>query len=308
MVDASIRLIFHDLTEYPDGPGRDDWGVEWGVGEEETGAGMPTEHPIQDPGQVEDYPFPDPEKPDLIKPALQGLEDIDRDRSLVFADNGWGIFERSWLLAGMQNVMMWMYEKPGAVRMLMENIAQVKTRLSERLVEEAGVDGIRYGDDWGGESALMMGPGLWRRFVKPQQQKLYDVCSGRGKLIFQHSDGHVEDIVPDLIEMGLDVLNPLQPECNDVPGMKERYGSRLAFHGAVSSRVVHNGSPDEVREEVRLRVDQLAEGGGYLLAPAHGMSYPPENLEAFREAAVEYGKIPAKWQTEAAAGRGDVEV
>ena len=307
-VDGSMRVVFHDLTEYPEGPGTDDWGVRWAVGEEETGAGLPEEYPISDPSDIESYPLPDPDRANLMEPAKRALEDIDRDCALVFGDNGWGIFERSWLLVGMERLFLWMHEAPEAVRTLMRRITDVKVRISERFIDEVGVDGIRYGDDWAGESGLMMGPALWRKFIKPQQERLYRVCRDRDRLIFQHSDGHVEQIVHDLVEMGLDVLNPLQPACNDVEAVKRRHGGELAFHGVISSRVLHMGTPDDVRREVRGRVDQLSPGGGYIVAPAHGLAYPEANLHAFRQAAVEYCRVPDEWQVESERARGDVEV
>ena len=195
-----------------------------------------------------------------------------------------------------------------AVNLLMEKIARVKLKITERLINEISVDGIMYGDDWGGESSLIMGPELWRRFIKPLQQKLYDICSKNRVFIRQHSDGHTEEIFGDLVEMGLNILNPLQPECNDVEKAKSEFGKHLAFHGAVSSRLLDRGTPQQVNEEVKVRIKQLAEGGGYIVAPAHAFPYPDRNVEAFRNAAIEYGGIPEKWRNKFEVERTDVEV
>lgn len=308
MLDRSMTVVTHDLLEYPAGGGVDDWGVKWQQGEEDAGAGLPVTHPIAKPEDIEDYPFPDPERPDLMEPALETLSDIDQSKTLIFGDNGWGLFERAWILVGMDKFLIWMYREPEAVNELLELIARVKLRVSERLIEEAGVDGIRYGDDWGGESELMMGPELWRKFIGPQQEKLYDTCNKRDILVMQHADGHVEEIIPDLIAMGLDLLNPLQPECNDVKGVKDEYGNRVSFHGAVGSRILDNGTPAQVRKEVNKRIEQLTNSGGYVMAPAHAYSYSKENLQAFREAAVEFGGVPKKWINMGFEGRGDIEI
>ena len=197
MVDGSLMVISHDLMEYPAGAGCDDWGVEWKTSAEKTGAGIPKRHPIKKPEDIEDFSFPDPESPKLMNRAVQRISEVDRNKTMVFGDNGWGLFERSWLLAGMDKLLIWMYEYPDAVHALMEKIEKVKVRLSERLIDEVGVDGIRYGDDWGGESALMMGPRLWSKFIKPRQKLLYEVCHKRGVLVMQHADGHIEEIIPD---------------------------------------------------------------------------------------------------------------
>jgi len=308
MIDGSMTIVTHDLTEYPAGGGWDDWGVKWKQGEEEAGAGLPITHPIESPGDVGSHPFPDPDKPGLMDTALEAISAVDRDKTVVFGDNGWGLFERAWILVGMDKFLMWMYREPEAVEELLQRIAKVKLRISERLIEEVGVDGIRYGDDWGGESELMMGPELWRKFIKPQQARLYNVCTENHRLVMQHADGHIEEIIPDLIEMGLDLLNPLQPECNDVQAVKQRFGGQLSFHGAVGSRVLDYGTPSEVKEEVAKRVKQLSAGGGFVLAPAHAYSYSEENITAFREAAIEYGGIPEDWIQETRGARGDIEL
>ncbi|MBS3737008.1 MAG: uroporphyrinogen decarboxylase family protein [Candidatus Bipolaricaulota bacterium] len=308
MVDGSMTVVTHDLQEYPPGGGIDDWGVKWKQGEEESGAGLPITHPIQNPAEIEDYPFPDPGDTGLMDPALEAISSVDRGKTLVFGDNGWGLFERAWILVGMDRFLMWMYREPEAVDMLLGKIAEVKVKITERLIDEVGVDGVRYGDDWGGESELMMGPDLWRKFIKPRQKLLYDACNEEVKLVMQHADGHIEEVIPDLIEMGLDLLNPLQPECNDVESVKREYGARLSFHGTVSSRVLDKGTTSEVRSEVEIRVDKLSTGGGYVLAPAHAYSYSEENIKAFRDAAVEYGRIPDKWVRKSSNKKGDIEL
>jgi len=308
MVDRSMTVVTHGLVEYPRGGGIDDWGVRWKQGEEEVGAGLPVTHPVQKPEDIEDYPFPDPDSDALMEPALEGLKQVDRSTTLVFGDNGWGLFERSWILTGMDKLLIWMYREPDAVRLLLTKIAEVKVRITERLLDEVGVDGVRYGDDWGGESELMMGPVLWRKFIKPKQQLLYDACIEREALIMQHADGHIEEIIPDLIGMGLTLLNPLQPECNNVEKVKKTYGSDISFHGAVGSRILDKGTTTQVTEEVKTRINQLGKDGGYVLAPAHAYSYSEENLNAFRQAAIEYGKIPEKWIRNSSVEMGDIEV
>jgi len=311
LVDGSMLTVNHSLAEYPSGgSGEDSWGVEWVAGEEKAGAGLPRTHPIDKPEMVEDFPLPDADDPDLMEPALEKMEELDRSRSLIFGENGWGIFERAWILVGMERLFNWTYRHPQAVKRLMERIAAVKATISRRFVEEVGVDGVRYGDDWGGDEALLMSPKTWREFIKPGQRELYRVAKEGDAFIHQHSDGKIEEIIPDLIELGLDILNPLQPGPNDVEKVKARFGRALTFHGAVSSRLLDRGSPEQVKEEVKLRIEQLGEGGGYILAPAHGLSYPKENLRAFREAAIQFGRIPSKWVSQSVDGGvdGAVEV
>ncbi len=308
MIDSSLVVITHGLTEYPAPAGYDDWGVKWEASDEKTGAGVATEHPIKGPQDIENFSFPDPDEPGLMNRAVRLIKEVDRSRTLVFGDNGWGLFERSWLLVGMDKLLMWMYDYPDAVHSLIAKIKNVKIRLSQRLIDEVGVDGIRYGDDWGGESALMMGPQLWRKFIKPHQKRLYEVCKEKGLYAMQHADGHIEEIIPDLVDMGLDILNPVQPECNDVAKIGEQYGDKLSFHGAIGSRILDRGTPENIDEEVKTRIEQLGASGGYIPAPAHAQSYPEKNIKAFREAVIKYGRIPEVWVNSGSAAVGDIQV
>jgi len=308
MLDGSIEVVFHNLIEYPDEIGKDDWGVEWEPGEEQIGAGMPKKHPIKKAEEVYDYSLPDPERENLMKKAIERVKDIDRTKSLVFGDNGWGVFERAWLLVGMDNLLIWMLEKPEAVKILMRRIAQIKVRITERFFEEVGVDGVRYGDDWGGESSLLMGPDLWRKFIKPEQKKLYQAVKRSNGLILQHTDGHIEEIISDLIEMELDILNPLQPECNDVNNIKRLYGKNLSFHSVISSRVLDIGTEEAINNEVKDRITKIGLKGGYIIGLGHGLTYPEKNLNAFRNAVIKYGNIPDKWIIKNRKIRGDVAI
>ncbi len=294
MVDGCWSGVSHSLIEAPSGDGIDSWGVKWKAGLERVGAGLPEIYPIVDPQDVYDYPLPNPDSPELIAPALQQIERIDRERSLVFGFNGWGVFERAWLMVGMEKLLCWMLDEPEAVSVLMHRIGAVKARISERLIKEVGVDAINYGDDWGSELALIMGPALWRQFLGPVQKLLYKVCTDNGVIVFQHSDGHIEEILPDAVEMGMDIVT-LQPECNDIFAVKDRLGSKLTLSGEISSRTLGMGTPAEVDEEVRTRIARLFDNGGYVCGPAHSLTYPQANMDALAQAAIKYGRIPDQW-------------
>lgn len=308
IVDGSWRVVCHALRERPPGDGTDDWGVYWELRDAQGGT-FPARHPLKDLKDIGQYPFPDPEAGELMEPAREAIRRLDRDRCLVFGDNGWGIFERAWMLVGMENLLVAMIEQPDVVSALLARICDIKARITERLTDEVGVDGIMYGDDWGSDTSLIMSPALWRTFLKPHQRRLYGTCRQRGVLVQQHSDGRIESIVPDLVETGLDILNPVQPECNDVVRIKNGYGKALALHGAVSSRAMDSADPSVISEEVRVRISQLSAGGGYILSPAHSMPYPQANMEAFRQAAVRFGEIPGRWVLPTQrTGRTDIEV
>ncbi len=283
MFDGSVIVVRHGLKEHCI-EGKDDWGVMWKLRDPRSGS-FPVFHPIRSPDMIDKYQFPSLKGIGLLKEDERLLSRINRDEVLVAGDNGWGLFERAWLLVGMERLFIWSYKYPDAVKELIERIAEVKIRLSEILIEEANVDIILYGDDWGMETRLLFSPKWWREFIKPWQTKLYRVVKSYGVFIYQHSDGKVEDLIPDLVELGVDILN-IQVECNSWPSIKKRYGDRLTLWGGVSARTLDIGKPEDVMREVSL-VAEMGRKGGIILAPGHSLEYPPENIDAMRRAWME---------------------
>lgn len=139
---------------------------------------------------------------------------------------------------------------------------------------------------------LLMSPDTWQEMIRDGEQKEYDLVHSYGKDVWVHSCGCVERIIPSLVEMGLDVLNPVQPECMDLAKLKRDFGDKLAFWGGISTQqVLPFGTPDEVKAEVRRVRRLMATGGGYILAPAQEIQedVPAENIIALVEAAREPG-------------------
>lgn len=159
------------------------------------------------------------------------------------------------------------------------------------------IDLIRADEDLGGHDRMMISPGLWRKWYKPLWREILGICKQNGARIWLHSCGYCRPLIPDFIEMGVDVLNPLPPYVKDSEAseMKARFGAALAFDGGVDQmRVLVGGTPQQVREEVRLRIQQLAPGGGYLLGPSQVITadIPLENLVAMFDTALEFGQYP----------------
>jgi uroporphyrinogen decarboxylase len=149
------------------------------------------------------------------------------------------------------------------------------------------VDSVHFGDDWGQQRGMLMGPKLWRRFIKPHLARMYAAAHEGGKYVTIHSCGKVQEVFPDLIEIGLNCFNPFQPEVMDVYEMKRLYGDRLSFNGGVSTqRTLPYGTPEEIKAEARRLMAEVGQGGGYILSPAHAIpgDAKPENMVALIEA------------------------
>ena len=199
---------------------------------------------------------------------------------------GFSLFERAWSLRNMPELLVDMLEAPQWVDELLDTITEFDLGLIAQALQY-DIDAILFGDDWGHQQGLLMGPHLWRRFIKPRLRVLYAAVKRAGKVVFIHSCGKVQELSPELIELGLDVFNPLQPEVMDPYGIKRRFGRELSFYGGMSiQRVLPHGTPQEVRDEARRLMDQVGRGGGYIIAPSHDMpgDIPIENMVAFFDA------------------------
>jgi uroporphyrinogen decarboxylase len=172
---------------------------------------------------------------------------------------------------------------------LFERTAALQRFAAEQFAS-SGVDIIITGDDVAGQQGMLMKLETWRTFLKPRLAATVRAVKQMrpATFVFYHSDGNIEAVIPELIEIGVDILNPIQPECMEPAAIKRRYGDSLSFWGTVSvQRTMPFGTPDDVRAEVRARVRNVARGGGLILAPAHvlGPETPWENIVAFFEAA-----------------------
>ena len=232
---------------------------------------------------LDGYKFPDPHAPR----RFAHYDAWCRAHADVFrlSDIGFSLFERAWTLRGMENLLMDMHLHPDFVDELLDAIVEWNLAVLRRVLGFP-VDGARFGDDWGSQRGVLMGPELWRRFLKPRLAKQYALAHEHGRPVFIHSCGAVAELFDDLIEIGVDCFNPFQPEAMDVYAMKRRYGDRISFYGGLSTqRTLPFASPSEVRAEVKRLMREVGRGGGYILAPAHDVpkDVPLENLVALVE-------------------------
>ncbi len=198
---------------------------------------------------------------------------------------GFSLYERAWTLRGMENLLMDFMDHPVFVRDLLEaiadyNIAQVREALRH------DIDAVRFGDDWGQQRGLQMGPKAWRGIILPVLRRMYGVVRTAGMFVMIHCCGDVDELFDDLIDAGVDCFNPFQPEVMDVWTLLPRYRGRLAFHGGLSTqKTLPFGTAGDVRRETR-RLLELGREGGYIFAPAHDVEgdVPLENMLAMIEA------------------------
>ena len=244
--------------------------------------------------QVHSQPFPDPLAPGRFDDAEKIIKQY-KDEYFVIGDLELTMFEMSWHMVGLEKFMVDMAMGEEYIEVLLDRVREFSTGIGKRLVE-LGVDGIWFGDDFGAQNGMLISPKMWRRIFKPRYAALFQEFKAINPdlLIMYHTDGAVAPILPDLIEIGLDVFNPVQP---NVPGhdpqeLKDKFGDRLSFWGAIDQQnLLPNGTPAEIEADVAEKIRILGAGGGYMVAPAHIIQsdVSMENVEAFIAAAKKHG-------------------
>ena len=290
---------------------RDEWGIEWWMPQEGGFYYDMRGHPLADIGSVGELarvksglvrPFPDPLDPGRYEGFAQRADDLVNTRQVacILGANVAGIFEMATWLRGCENYYRDLLANRPPAEALLDAVCEIKMEYWARALELVGenVTMVHEGDDLAGQDRLLIAPELYRDFLKPRHTRLFEVIRKHAATdvkIFYHSCGAVAALIPDLIESGIDILNPVQVNAADMDTrrLKRLYGKEITFYGGGvdPQRVLPRGTPAEVRAEVRRRIDDLAPGGGFIFATVHNIQadVPPENIEAMWETLQEFG-------------------
>ena len=249
---------------------------------------------ISSVAEVEKFPFPDPLAEGRFDDAKKYLEKY-KNEYFIIGDLELTIYEMSWHMVGLEKFMMDMALGEPYIEALLDKIKEFSLGVGQKLVE-LGVDGIWAGDDFGAQNGMLIAPSMWRKLFKPRHAEVFRSLKSVNPevMIMYHTDGAVAPILEELVEIGVDVFNPVQP---NVPGhepleLKSKLGDRLSFWGAIDQQqLLPSGSPVEIEADVAEKIRVLGQGGGYMCAPAHIVQADTsmENVEAFIAAVKKYG-------------------
>ena len=247
-------------------------------------------------GDLREFPFPDISAPYRVEGLAQQVQEL-HARGLAAGGNlphlGGELFEAAWRLRGLENFLLDLVDRPDWAHFLLDRLAGLARRNAQALAQ-AGVDVLALDDDVGMPRTMMIGPDTWRQFFKPRLADI--IASSRAikpdlRVVF-HSDGFFEPIVGDLMEIGVNAINPVQPDHMDAVHLRRRFGPDLTMWGATGRQTTFSfATPDEIRQEVKLRIDTLGRAG-LILCPAYDIDEPDipwENVAAFLDAVRAYG-------------------
>jgi uroporphyrinogen decarboxylase len=278
---GSIKPLYASPQEYGSRI-KDEFGVEWTTNEIDRGS--PVGPCLAEP-DLTGYTFPDPAAPYRFEHLGDWCRDNAENYTVLWVGDLW---ERATFMCGMEKLLLYVALEPDFVDRLLQGLADYILQTMASLFDRFAFDAIALSDDYGTQRSLIISPDAWRRFVKPRLAEIFTAAKRAERAVMLHSCGNVRALVPDLIELGLDILHPVQPEALDVLELKDRFGSRLTLCGGLGTQdlLVH-ADPQDIRDEVRRLTRDLGAGGGYILEPGITIQadVPLENILALIEAA-----------------------
>ena len=265
---------------------------EWGTKFEDDGHGMfSTFHPAEEGYEfMNRVTFPDAARPgrfDASREAFAKTPDRYNVGGVWFT-----LFERLWMLRGFNNMLMDPYVEEDDFLSLKEKVMEVNLAMIDEWLKLDSVDALFFSDDWGSQRSLLISPSDWRKYYRNDYRRMFEKVRAAGKHVFMHLCGNITEILPDLIDLGLNVLNPVQPQAMNLEYLSKEFRGKVCFNGGIDVQgVMVNGSPDEVKAETR-RVAKLLgnQSGGYVFNTSHSLmpETPLDNIIALLETVLEY--------------------
>lgn len=274
------------------------WGVEWKRVSGKFSTYLEIDQPpIKDIDDVYSYRLPDVDGEPFFTELLSVCRNYGKEKAII--GGSISIFENSWYLRGFQSFLRDLATNEKEVNYLLDKVMGYNRQLGFKIID-AGVDILYTGDDFGMQTGLLLSYDMWKKYFFNRWASLFKDFKKRNPkiLIAYHSDGNILPLINDLIDMGIDILNPIQPDCMSPKLLKKKYGDRLSFWGTLDvQHTLSFGNKEDVKREVIDRLKNVAAGGGLVLGSTHNVQYSEraiENLLTFYDTMDKYGNYPIK--------------
>ena len=268
----------------------DVWGTQWHRSHEGV-MGFPRACALNTPDKLRDYRWPDPDDERICGPIHAGAKAFPGGDVFLAGSHRNTLWEKIYQIVGMENAMEYFFTEPAFMREVLHRIMDFQLALARHYLQ-AGIEFAMFTDDLGTQQGPLLGPDLVREFFVPEYRRLTSFYKEKGVRIWFHSCGAIEWMIPTFIDLGVDILNPVQATANDRERVRRATQGRLTLHGGVPNDLVLKGPLAAIRAEVQRTLWQLGREGGYFCAPDQHMPFPREHEEAFAQAVNEFGCYP----------------
>lgn len=272
------------------------WTDVWGtvMHKEQVGVmAFPRGFPLDESGKLKAYDWPDPDDERICGKIYQMKEGFDSADAFLSGSHRETLWEKAYMLVGMENLMRCFFTEPGFVREVLGRIMDFQLGIARHYLTE-GIEYAALGDDLGTQAGPLLGPEIVNEFLIPEYERLLGLYKEHGVLIGFHSCGRVESVLETFMALGVDVLNPVQATANDLEMVRSVTQGRMALQGAVSTATIMAGPPERIVDEVRRRLWRLGRDGGYFCGPDQGLPFPARHIDALRRAVETYGRYPLR--------------
>lgn len=257
----SIKPLYADPAVFGK-TAKDEFGVVWSTNDRDRGS--PVGPALLEP-DLSGYKFPNAAAPYRFEELGDWCEKNKEHFTIVWIGDLW---ERAAFMRGMESLLQDLILDPEFVEMLLSQLTDYLLKTMNILFERFDFDAIALSDDYGTQQSLLISPEDWRRFIKPRLAEIYTFAKKHNRMIFHHSCGNIDSIIGDMIDIGLDILHPIQPEAMDIFKLKREFGAALSFCGGIGTQdLLPRGTVEKVRAEIRRLKEYMGRGGGYILEP-----------------------------------------
>lgn len=275
--DQPVGSTWHDI-----------WGTRWE--KEHAGVmGFPRGYPLAEMEALRTYQWPDPDDDRLCAKIYEDAAKWKRDDTFLTASHRDTLWEKAYMLVGMENIMVYFHTEPGYAREILHRIMDFQLGIAKHYLK-LGIEIVGLGDDLGTQIGPLLNPETVQEFLVPEYRRLFELYRQHQVMIHFHSCGRIGWAIPMFMELGVNILNPVQASANDLTEIRRMTQGKMALHGAVSSATIVAGPKEAIEREVKERIEQLGKNGGYFCGADQGMPWPAEHYQAMEAAIERYGK------------------
>ena len=270
----------------------DIWGTEWHKSHAGV-MGFPKGNPLAEVDALDGYQWPDPDDVRISQPIYDRAAAFPGDDRFIVGSHRDTLWEKSYMLVGMENMMIYFFTEPEFAHAVLRRIMDFQLGIA-RYYLAVGVEIVNLSDDLGTQRGALLGPSIVETFLLPEYARLISLYKQHGVLVNFHSCGNVALVVDALMDLGVDILNPVQATANNLDALRTCTQGRMALQGAINSATLMNGPCERIDAEVRERIRQLGQNGGYFCCQDQELPYPPAHLTALHAAVAKYGRYPVE--------------